>query len=377
MDSSAQPLMTPPTQSQMPTIISPTGKPKRSMRKLFFPLVGIIVLLATTATGVILVRRNQNIKSGATTLCDNFAHPGEAHCNTQQCQQYTCQADGTWSAAQGTGVCSTHSACGGGGTNPTLPGGLRGNKCDWGSKCCSANADTIDGAQHCWVEVHKCNGPLVDGKCIVSNPEKHEDSYCIPSNFCGSYQLDIMCDAGSPGTGTQSNPLAITSTGNPPTCTVTTPPTTTTTTTPTDTPTPTPTPTAPGKTASPTPTAPGRTASPTPTATPTNPPDIIARCVEVLAYDTNWVAINPDRLGQLKSGDVVRFTVRGSASEGTITQARFTINGTLRTPVTSVRPGTEAEFFDEYTIPAIPAGQSTLSISVKGEVYHPAFNTWF
>ncbi len=374
MDAPAQPLMPPPDQSQISVIATPPSAPKRRMGRLILPMVGIVVLLATTVTGVVLVRRNQNIKSGATTLCDNFAHPGEAHCNTQQCQQFTCQADGTWSAAQGTGICSSNSACGG--TNNTNTSNLSGNLCDWGSKCCTANADTISGSQHCWVEVHKCAGPLVDGKCIVANPEKHEDSFCVPANFCGSYQLDIMCDAGSPGTGTTSKPLAITSTGNPPTCTVTTPPTTTT--NPTDTPSPTPTPTLPGKTASPTPTAtPTKSPTPTPSPTPTNPPDLIARCVEVKAYDTNWVAINPDRLGQLKSGEKVRFTVRGSASEGTITQARFTINGTLRSPVTGVRPGTEAEFFDEYTIPAIPAGQTTLSISVKGEVYHPSFNAWF
>lgn len=366
MDTPAQPLMPPANQSQIPVIATPPSAPKRRMGRLVLPFVGIVVLLATTVTGVVLVRRNQNIKSGATTLCDNFAHPGEAHCNTQQCQQYTCQADGTWSAAQGTGVCSTNSACGGGGTNPTAPASGS-NICNNSTGCCFANSDTVNGTQHCWVEVHKCNGPLVNGRCIVSNPEVHEDSFCIPANFCGSYQLDIKCDAGSAG-------IAITKPGNPATCTATTPPTVPPTVPPTTTPTktPSPTPTAPGKTPSPTPTK-----SPTPSPTPTNPPDLIARCVEVKAYDTNWVAINPDRLGQLKSGDKVRFTVRGSASEGTITQARFTINGTLRSPVTGVRPGTEAEFFDEYTIPAIPAGQTTLSISVKGEVYHPSFNTWF
>lgn len=43
--------------------------------------------------------------------CGGFANPGEAHCNTGSCQQYTCLSGGQWSAAQGAGVCGGHPDC--------------------------------------------------------------------------------------------------------------------------------------------------------------------------------------------------------------------------------------------------------------------------
>jgi hypothetical protein len=41
-----------------------------------------------------------------------------------------------------------------------------------------------------------------------------------------------------------------------------------------------------------------------------------------------------------------------------------------------LKPGTNNEFYDQITVPDIPAGQNTLTISIKGEVNHPDLG-WF
>lgn len=58
--------------------------------------------------------KSTTTSGGSTTLsCAGF-DPLSAHCNTSQCQQYTCGSDGYWIGPQGTGVCSTHPDCAGG-----------------------------------------------------------------------------------------------------------------------------------------------------------------------------------------------------------------------------------------------------------------------
>ncbi|NDJ75790.1 MAG: hypothetical protein GYB65_05995 [Chloroflexi bacterium] len=88
---------------------------------------------------------------------------------------------------------------------------LSGNACN--TSCCTANADVSPTMQHCWLEVHHCDGPLVDGRCIVAAPVIYEDVFCIPEDFCGSYQVDVVCESGPAG-----SDLAITSNGEPPFC---------------------------------------------------------------------------------------------------------------------------------------------------------------
>lgn len=97
---------------------------------------------------------------------------------------------------------------------------------------------------------------------------------------------------------------------------------------------------------------------------------INAQCSEVKVFDTQWAQIIPADFDTLNEGDVVRFTVSGSTSEGVITKARFIINGNLSTEVTQKRPGTN-EFYYEYTIP-----EDSTQLSVKGEVHHSTLG-WF
>jgi hypothetical protein len=87
-------------------------------------------------------------------------------------------------------------------------------------------------------------------------------------------------------------------------------------------------------------------------------------------YDVNWVELTAAQLAALKAGDKVRFTVMGTTNAGQFDQARFTVNGTLRAPVTAKKP-TSGEFYDEYTIPS-----GVTSFTVKGEVHHSTIG-WF
>ena len=102
-----------------------------------------------------------------------------------------------------------------------------------------------------------------------------------------------------------------------------------------------------------------------PTATPEPTPGTIsALCSEVKAYDIDWNLLTASDLAGLKTGDKVRFAVSGTTSSGNFDKARFTINGSLRSEVTTKKPGSQ-EYYDEYTIPA-----GTVNFSVKGEIHH-------
>ncbi|OGM05168.1 hypothetical protein A2715_03360 [Candidatus Woesebacteria bacterium RIFCSPHIGHO2_01_FULL_39_32] len=114
----------------------------------------------------------------------------------------------------------------------------------------------------------------------------------------------------------------------------------------------------------------------TPTATPPNtptltpPPEITAECSAVKAYDSEWNLLSSTDLANLKAGDVVRFTVSGTASSGTFDKARFTINGVLRAEVTTKKPGSN-EFYDQYTV---PVGVTTFNVSAQ--IHHTDLG-WF
>jgi hypothetical protein len=98
------------------------------------------------------------------------------------------------------------------------------------------------------------------------------------------------------------------------------------------------------------------------TPTPTN--TLSASCSDVRAYDANWNLLNTSQLASLKTGDIVRFAVEGTASSGTFDKARFTVNGQLRSEVSTKKPSSN-EFYDEYTIPA-----GTVNFTVSAQVHH-------
>ncbi len=96
-----------------------------------------------------------------------------------------------------------------------------------------------------------------------------------------------------------------------------------------------------------------------------------ASCTSIQAYDTNWNPLTATQLSALKGGDKVRFTVTGTTTGGVFDQARFTINGTLQTPVTTKRPNS-ADFYEEYTIPA-----DATNFAVTAQIHHQVLNQWF
>jgi hypothetical protein len=69
----------------------------------------------------------------------------------------------------------------------------------------------------------------------------------------------------------------------------------------------------------------GQYSSTTPT-----PVAINASCGTVKIYDVNWNQIALADLAKLKSGDVVRIAVSGTATGGSFDKARFTVNGQTR-----------------------------------------------
>lgn len=89
-----------------------------------------------------------------------------------------------------------------------------------------------------------------------------------------------------------------------------------------------------------------------------------AQCLNIQAFDKNWALLTAADLTQLEEGDVVRFSVAGTTTQGTINRARFSINNATPVETTNLRPGTQ-EFYYEYTIPA-----GVTSFSVKAELFH-------
>lgn len=96
-----------------------------------------------------------------------------------------------------------------------------------------------------------------------------------------------------------------------------------------------------------------------------------AQCVSIKAFSNTWQPLSATDLTKLKNGDVVRFTVMGTTTNGTVDKARFNINGTQRAETNSKRPGTD-EYFDEYTIPI-----NTTNFNVTAQVHHQQTNSWY
>ena len=99
--------------------------------------------------------------------------------------------------------------------------------------------------------------------------------------------------------------------------------------------------------------------------------EISARCTEIKAFDENWNQLTTSQLQNLSSGDSVRFSVGGSATEGQFDKAMFTINGVSEGETTLIRPGTD-EYYVEYQIP-----EGILSFQVTAQIHHVGLNQWF
>lgn len=99
-------------------------------------------------------------------------------------------------------------------------------------------------------------------------------------------------------------------------------------------------------------------------------PPVVAQCLDIKIFDTQWNRLTTDDLAELDSGDTIRFSVSKSTNLGTIDKARFSVNGTTRPETDTVRPGTD-EFYDEYTIP-----DGVNEFSISAELNHSQLG-WF
>jgi len=93
-------------------------------------------------------------------------------------------------------------------------------------------------------------------------------------------------------------------------------------------------------------------------------PEASAECINIKAFDSEWNPLSVQDLAEFKPGDVVRFSVAGTTTQGSFQAARFTINSELRDPVTKIRPETD-EFYDEYELP-----EDISSFGVTVELMH-------
>ncbi|CAN5342005.1 hypothetical protein BH10PAT1_BH10PAT1_1960 [soil metagenome] len=111
-------------------------------------------------------------------------------------------------------------------------------------------------------------------------------------------------------------------------------------------------------------------ATPTPSPSPTPIPTVIS-CTNVSAYDSNWNLLSGSDLASLSSGTSVYFTVKGTTT-GAFDKAKFTVNGTVEPDSTSVKPGTTAEYYFQYTIPA-----NVLSFTVTAQLHDSTTNLYY
>lgn len=97
--------------------------------------------------------------------------------------------------------------------------------------------------------------------------------------------------------------------------------------------------------------------------TPT-PPAITAKCQNIAAYSETWTALTKANLSALKAGDKVNFCVAGSATGGSFTKAKLTINSVAQAETSTKRPSSD-DFCQLYTIPA-----ATNTFNVTAQINH-------
>lgn len=324
-------------------------KPKDN-KKIIAGLLGILILTVGVTAGVILLKQNQDPQREAASCSDWCTSP-------QDCSA----AGGTPTVPCSFSFCDPPSfvACsldpdggdGGGGGDQcsvTFPGGVT------GSIVISSSCEPVPFENY----YRRAEPGTTDNDCVGTNdnflgiknlgPGTHNPRDYGPGGCGWCVQLDNSSIGGSAQY-----------TGDCPTPTPTKPPSS-----------------SPSPTATPTPTP---TVTPAPTATPTMPPgtDITAMCLDIRAYDSEWTSLTANDLTELQPGDVVRFSVRGNASDNGINKARFSLNGAMPIETTQTKPGTTNEYYQEFSLPQISEGQNSLTINVKAELYHPVLNMWF
>ncbi len=337
------PVLTPaPPVAEQPQVLEVPTATSSNNKKIFIGLLGIFVLLAGVITGVILLRHNQNPQKKAANCSDWCTSPQEcAAANgvvTNPCSFEFCEGNFVACSLDSEEGTSDDGQC-----SVTFPGGVTG-KIVISESCGLIDFD---------VYYRPASPGTTDGDCVgthenrlgkvslgpgAHNPRNYGPGgcgYCVQldSNQGGSAQYTGDCPTPTPVSSPTSSPKS----------------------------------------------SPSPTATATPVATPTMPPDvdITAMCIDVRAYDNEWNSLTADDLALLQPGDLVRFGVRGSASDNGITKARFSLNGSVPVETTLKKPDSDNEYYQEFILPEFPEDEDSLTISVKAELYHPDLNMWF
>lgn len=413
-----------PEASDLPPIISPPPK-KFGGKKIIATILGLLILVGALGTGVLLVKQQQDIreKAAAGDVCrsiggqcvpDNYSCDGaddqidcppEKKCGRGDCTRPDCNSGNCYNDC----ICigNTPSECRAACPTPTpncntgncyndcICNGNTPGECHAACPCntgncyndciCNGNTHTECSAacrtptptptqctrvtdprrvtgdtltitsadiNKCkaacpdgkvWVSKYRCNGINLPAGCqdngtVLTWDAQVGNSFPVGTLTCGSVQIDAGCKNQANTYGSvaylfKSASVACTS--------------------------PTPTPRG---TSTPTPTR-------TPTPTPTPTPGLVPQCLNIKAYDTNWIQLTAEDLNKLKAGDKVLFTVAGTPANK-IDKARFKVNGTQRPEVTQKKSGTD-EYYDEYTIPA-----GVTSFRVNAQLHHVTVG-WF
>lgn len=115
--------------------------------------------------------------------------------------------------------------------------------------------------------------------------------------------------------------------------------------------------------------------TPTPASTTTEPsaspePTATIQCLNIKAFSIEWNELSAIQLSQLKTNDQVNFCVNGTTTSGVFDKAKLTINGVVQDETTTRRPVSD-DFCQLYTIPV-----ATTSFNVSAQIHH-SIAGWF
>ncbi len=99
---------------------------------------------------------------------------------------------------------------------------------------------------------------------------------------------------------------------------------------------------------------------------------LVASCSEITAYDSSWNQLSQSQLSELNAGDVIKLSVTGHSTSGTIDKARFRINSSEWIESTELKPGEVNTYFINYTIP-----EDVKDFTVNGQVHLVENDNWY
>jgi hypothetical protein len=104
----------------------------------------------------------------------------------------------------------------------------------------------------------------------------------------------------------------------------------------------------------------------------TSSTSVVASCLNVKAYNSDWAELTTAQLPDLAPGNTVNFCVTGSSTSGIFDRARFSIAGTILPETTTAHPTISNNFCQSYTIKP-----TDVAVTVNARVHHVNLDQWF